>query len=1219
LSNISFFYTKIFIRNAVLQPFIRFIPVIKIHHGDEFLVVLPMSKSVVVFISILIAVGMTAGIASADINITGLKFYDENWNGIYDNGDYGLQDWIVYLDYQNGTYTGLSNTTDSAGIYTIAGFDPYFNYTVREEDRTGWCHSNASEQDVQTIDYYGGNGPLAFVSISDMETDFTPSPDGTAEAFFGLNARIGDSVSGGGQREIQVAIPGGTYSGGAQSDSIGTAADYHWTSGKYEPFDASYNPSLTFPGIMELNGTYSYQNSWGQGGQDIRTDRPNAQPVRDIVVRLHVERPPAAGPRSVEVNNLTLHQGSIIYNLPSPYDNFNLTDAGDIFLLIPASNILSSLPSGTDIATGGFNLTGDIKLTWSSGVPSPNTNNLKIDILIGRFQFDYDNDHADFGNYQTSISGYKLIDIDGDGVEDTVGEGWDIILDNGTITLSNTTDEYGYFSFKGISPGSNYNLSEVLKPGYSVLDPSSGYYYPLSIDACDHLVLNFTNQQLETYCINGTKTNCTGGFVDGWKMTVYNETSDLEVGNNTTDANGYYEICGLVPGDYWICEEDRPGWTNLTDACWNFTIVDGNVTFDIQNAELLCINGTKYKDQEYGEVLEGFTIRVKDESGAEVGSNTTDEFGNYKICGLLPYTTYTVCEDSEPGYVNISPSCLEVPLYCGNVTNVNFVNRLAAYCINGTKTNCTGGFVDGWKMTVYNETSDLEVGNNTTHSGGYYEICGLVPGNYWICEEDRPGWTNLTDACWNFTIVDGNVTFDVQNAELICINGTKYKDQEYGEVLEGFTIRVKDESGAEVGSNTTDEFGNYKICGLLPYTTYTVCEDSEPGYVNISPSCLEVPLYCGNVTNVNFVNRQAATYCINGTKIESCSRAGIDGWKMTVFNETSGLEVGNNSTNQLGYYEICGLAPGYYWICEEEKDGYVNVSEVCWNFTILDGNVTHDFENTRLLCINGTKYKDQEYGEGLEGFIIRVMDGDFEVGSNTTDSNGYYEICGLLPSVTYTVCEDPKPGYTNISPSCVDVTLECENATVNFVNRLTELLCISGYKRTSGGVVLSGWNITLTNGSYTTSMDTGLDGKYEFCGLLPGTYTLTEQMKANWQQISSPAPVILTDTNVTNQNFTNDPGPNVCCYCSPYPKFSVTKLPVDAEGYPVQFIDESTGPIAVKWKWTFDDGAVSYEQNPLHHYQRTGSYDVTLAIQWLDCDGKLSTKWKTTTKEIRVR
>ena len=35
--------------------------------------------------------------------------------------------------------------------------------------------------------------------------------------------------------------------------------------------------------------------------------------------------------------------------------------------------------------------------------------------------------------------------------------------------------------------------------------------------------------------------------------------------------------------------------------------------------------------------------------------------------------------------------------------------------------------------------------------------------------------------------------------------------------------------------------------------------------------------------------------------------------------------------------------------------------------------------------------------------------------------------------------------------------------------------------------VIPGWNVTLTNGSYTVSQTTNATGKYQFCGLMPGS------------------------------------------------------------------------------------------------------------------------------------
>ena len=75
------------------------------------------------------------------------------------------------------------------------------------------------------------------------------------------------------------------------------------------------------------------------------------------------------------------------------------------------------------------------------------------------------------------------------------------------------------------------------------------------------------------------------------------------------------------------------------------------------------------------------------------------------------------------------------------------------------------------------------------------------------------------------------------------------------------------------------------------------------------------------------------------------------------------------------------------------------------------------------------------------------------------------------------------------------MTLDCgRNLTnQNFTNQA--LLCISGFKRMTATAGIAGWLITLNNSSYTTSIRTGSGGKYEFCGLVPGNYTLTEETK----------------------------------------------------------------------------------------------------------------------------
>ncbi len=105
----------------------------------------------------------------------------------------------------------------------------------------------------------------------------------------------------------------------------------------------------------------------------------------------------------------------------------------------------------------------------------------------------------------------------------------------------------------------------------------------------------------------------------------------------------------------------------------------------------------------------------------------------------------------------------------------------------------------------------------------------------------------------------------------------------------------------------------------------------------------------------------------------------------------------------------------------------------------------------------------------------------------------------------------------------IDIELNCTNLTnQNFTNQ--KLLCISGYKKDAcTGEGISDWLVTLNNSSYTTSIRTGSDGKYEFCHLAPGDYTLIEENPSGYV---STTPVRLDVKlpcvgNLTNQNFTN--------------------------------------------------------------------------------------------------
>lgn len=199
-----------------------------------------------------------------------------------------------------------------------------------------------------------------------------------------------------------------------------------------------------------------------------------------------------------------------------------------------------------------------------------------------------------------------------------------------------------------------------------------------------------------------------------------------------------------------------------------------------------------------------------------------------------------------------------------------------------------------------------------------------------------------------------------------------------------------------------------------------------------------------------------------------------------------------------------------------------------WVMTTAWSNASITYTYDELHCLSGYKI-DACTGEPLSGWTITVNNST-DSWSNETDADGFWEICNLEDG-TYTVCEMLKPGWTQTAPDgCYSKTLAGANITdINFTNQ--ELYCISGYKiNGSSGAGLSGWNITLTNASGSVMKQTGSDGRYEFCNLMPGSYSLCEKQKDGWKNTTPSCISVPLGCNDSNDNnFTNVPEREKAC------------------------------------------------------------------------------------------
>lgn len=183
-----------------------------------------------------------------------------------------------------------------------------------------------------------------------------------------------------------------------------------------------------------------------------------------------------------------------------------------------------------------------------------------------------------------------------------------------------------------------------------------------------------TYEYEQLLCINGTKINdCTGAGLPGWTINLKDASGNV-IKTAVTDPNGEYSFCGLLPGSYTVCEVMKAGWKNVGDTCIPVTLEDADVDgVDFTNTPLFCISGHKFKSVT-GVGLAGWTINLKDATGALIKTTTTGADGSYRFCDIAP-GSYTVCEVMKAGWKSVTPTCIAVNLDCEDSTDNDFINE----------------------------------------------------------------------------------------------------------------------------------------------------------------------------------------------------------------------------------------------------------------------------------------------------------------------------------------------------------------------------------------------------------------------------------------------------------------------------------------------------------------------------------------------------------------
>ncbi|MBC7265661.1 MAG: DUF11 domain-containing protein [Coriobacteriia bacterium] len=255
------------------------------------------------------------------------------------------------------------------------------------------------------------------------------------------------------------------------------------------------------------------------------------------------------------------------------------------------------------------------------------------------------------------------------------------------------------------------------------------------------------------------------------------------VGETTTAEDGSYSFTGLLPGTYRVEEVEQPGWT-MTDA---------------PDGELLVESGTAIDDADFGnhKVLYTKTFELTFDAappdatffvrftlnGASMG---LDLEGSGPYSGSVdveyPYeigeVSWWAVKDGEEVLLGVT----EGEVLEGDTTNsFTYTASVSGHKFSDDDGNGAWDKPDevglpGWTIGLYRESAGdgmqpaalpeaapgfVLYDSTVTDEGGAYAFDGLLPGTYYVAEEQQDGWTQTAAPEGTFVVTNGSAISDL--------------------------------------------------------------------------------------------------------------------------------------------------------------------------------------------------------------------------------------------------------------------------------------------------------------------------------------------------------------------------------------------------------------------------------------------------------------------------
>ena len=306
---------------------------------------------------------------------------------------------------------------------------------------------------------------------------------------------------------------------------------------------------------------------------------------------------------------------------------------------------------------------------------------------------------------------------------------------------------------------------------------------------------------------------------------------------------------------------------------------------------------------------------------------------------------------------------------------------------------------------------------------------------------------------------------------------------------------------------TTGSDGTFTVENLGP-GTYTVTETVPDGYTADKAS-QTVTVKDGETASVKFKN----TLKTGDLKIVKTSDDGkVSGITFTVKGGSVNQTVVSGSD---GTITVPGLKPGTYTVTETVPDGYSSSAATQTVTVKYDQTATVNFYNSlKTGNLKIIKKSDDGKVSGIQ-FTITGNGVNKTVISGT---DGTIVENGLKPG-TYNITEKVPDGYVCDNPTQSVTVKYDQTVSVTFNNKL-KTGNVKIVKTSDDGKV-SDITFTVKGGSVNQTVKSGTDGTITVPGLIPGTYTVTEQVSENYVCDNPTQTVTVEYDKTTTVNFAN--------------------------------------------------------------------------------------------------